>query len=326
MRTHVLNTLFKAAALLLMTTPPSSHAASVPKKIVVYVPNWIELKAFAPTIDYAKVTHLNIAFENPSDSSGTLSFNAQDEVLIAQAHRNHVLVSVSIGGGSASQDKALLARYADLLSEPRRARFVSGLADYVSRHHFDGLDVDLEGPSIGKDYGAFIADLAKALKPRRKLLTAALSQGYGGSEVPGSVFKYLDFVNIMAYDATGPWNPNEPGQHSSLEFARSSVEYWLGRGLPKSKAVLGVPFYGYGFGQAFRAYGYSYAEIVAAFPGAENVDQVGNTIWYNGIPTIQAKARFVQEQGLAGVMIWSLDSDAPGKKSLLAALSQALRR
>ena len=41
-----------------------------------------------------------------------------------------------------------------------------------------------------------------------KLLTAALSQGYGGGNVPNSVFERFDFVNIMAYDGTGPWNPN----------------------------------------------------------------------------------------------------------------------
>lgn len=128
----------------------------------------------------------------------------------------------------------------------------------------------------------------------------------------------------MAYDATGDWNPNAPGQHSSLEFAKSSVDYWLKRGLPKSKAVLGVPFYGYGFGDAYRKGEYAYSEVVAAYPGAENLDQVGNTIWYNGMPTIIAKAEFVKAQGLGGVMIWSLDSDAPGEKSLLSALAKAL--
>jgi len=33
-------------------------------KVVAYVPNWIELAAFAETIDYAKLTHNNVAFEN----------------------------------------------------------------------------------------------------------------------------------------------------------------------------------------------------------------------------------------------------------------------
>jgi hypothetical protein len=215
-------------------------------------------------------------------------------------------------------------RYTQLLSGTSSARFAGKLAEYVSQHGFDGLDVDIEGPMITKDYGTFIAALSKTFKPKHKLLTAALSKGYGGTRVPSSVFDQLDFVNIMAYDAAGPWDPKSPGQHSSLEFATSNVAYWLARGLARSKAVLGVPFYGYGFGAAFRRGGYSYSAILSAYPGAENADQAGNTIWYNGIPTIKAKTKYVVDQGLGGVMIWSLNQDVKGKRSLLAAIHETL--
>ncbi len=142
--------------------------------------------------------------------------------------------------------------------------------------------------------------------------------------MPDSVFEHFDFVNIMAYDGAGYWDKNAPGQHSSLEFAKSNAAYWLKRGLPKSKAVLGVPFYGYGFGDAFRQRDYPYSEVVASFPGAEKGDEIGNRIWFNGIPTIKAKAQYVVDEGLAGVMIWSLDYDVPGEKSLLSAISATL--
>ncbi len=295
------------------------------ERVVAYVPNWIDLPAFAETIDYAKITHLNIAFENPVNDGGDISFSRKNEALLAKAKAHGVPVLISIGGGSASGDKTLLARYADLTTDAKRAGFVAKLADYVAGHGFDGLDVDLEGPSINQDYGAFIAGLAGALKPKGKLLTAALSKGYGGSKVPDSVFAHFDFVNIMAYDGAGYWDPKSPGQHSSMEFAKGNVSYWLGRGLPKAKAVLGVPFYGYGFGEAFRKRDYSYAAIVAAYPGAENADEAGSTIWYNGLPTIRAKAAYVREQGLGGVMIWSLDYDVKGERSLLTAIHETLR-
>ena len=89
--------------------------------------------------------------------------------------------------------------------------------------------------------------------------------------------------------------------------------------------MLGVPFYGYGFGVAFRPRDYPYAEIVAAFPDAENRDQSGDTIWYNGRATIQAKARWARDERLGGVMIWSLDADGPGVRSLLAAIDDGLK-
>lgn len=319
--------IFALAAIAL--TAAASHgepAALTRSKVVAYVPNWIELSRFADTIDYAHITHINLAFENPANAGGDLSFKRVNDVLIAKAHQRHVPVLISIGGGSASEDKALLARYFALIADDKRAGFVAKLAAYVASHNFDGLDVDLEGPAINKDYGAFIQDLAGALKPKGKLLTAALSQGYGGSMVPDEALARFDWVNIMAYDATGSWNPNKPGQHSSLEMARNSVDYWLTRGLPKAKAVLGVPFYGYGFGPAFRKDGIAYSEIVASYPGAENKDQVGTTIWYNGLATIKAKAEYIKAQGLGGAMIWSLDNDAPGDKSLLAVLNKVFGR
>lgn len=313
----IYNTLLALAAL-----PPTSSLAHAQPRVVAYVPNWIDLDAFAETIDYGKLTHINIAFENPKNADGELSFNRKDAGVIAKAHASHVKILVSIGGGSS--ERAKRDRYAKLLNGTNSARFAAKLAEYVSKHGFDGLDVDIEGPMITKDFGPFIAALAKEFKPKGKLLTAALSKGFGGTRVPSSVFDQLDFVNIMAYDATGPWDPKSPGQHSSLEFAKENVAYWLGRGLPRAKAVLGVPFYGRGFGAAFRRAGYTYSAILATHPGAENADQTGSTIWYNGIPTIKAKTKYVVDQGLGGVMIWSLNQDAKGEHSLLSAIHETL--
>jgi chitinase len=295
-------------------------------RVVAYVPNWVELTTFAGTIEYAKLTHINIAFENPLNDEGDLSLNKKDSFVIDKARAAGVKVLVSIGGGSASTDAKLKARYFKLIGAERRAGFVAKLVEYVIANRFDGLDVDIEGPSINKDYGAFVTELAKAMRAKEKLLTAALSKGYGGKNVPDSALAAFDFVNIMAYDATGHWDPKTPGQHSSMAYAKESVGYWVGRGLAKDRAVLGVPFYGYGFGEAYRKRDYSYADIVAKYPGAEKVDQVGSTIWYNGIPTIKAKAKYVMDEGLGGVMIWSLDTDVKGERSLLGAIDEVLGR
>jgi len=288
------------------------------------VPTWIGLGEFSEAIDYGKVTHLNVAFANPTKASGDLSFPSEAATLIARAHENHVAVFISIGGGGASEDASVRQRYETLTGEAQLAGFVTRLTDYVVVHDFDGLDVDLEGEAIGSHYGNFIAALAPALHAKGKQLTAALSR-YSGTKVPDSAITEFDFVNIMAYDATGPWNPDRPGQHSSLEYAQNGVRYWLERGLPKSKVVLGLPFYGYGFGADFTQNGYSYREIVDRFPGAEEADQAGETIWYNGRATIKAKTVWARQEGLGGVMIWSLDGDVKDGRSLLSAIDDARR-
>jgi GH18 family chitinase len=304
----------------------ASPDAQPPRKLVVaYVPNWLDLAAFAPKIDFAKVTHLNLAFENPSNDAGDLSFRASDQVVLDLAKKHGVKVLMSIGGGSAADDPVMKPRYQALMSADRRKDFAAKLAEYVAQHGFDGVDVDLEGPTINDDYGPFIDELAAALKAKGKLLTAALSRGYGGDRVPDATLLRYDFLNIMAYDATGPWSPDQPGQHSSLTFAGECLDYWLGRGLPKEKAVLGVPFYGYGFGDTLGKKSYTYRELVESFPGAEQADQVGTTIWYNGIPTVKAKARLILDRQLAGAMIWSLNGDAEGDASLLSALDSVFK-
>ncbi|TWT82818.1 Alpha-galactosidase [Planctomycetes bacterium CA13] len=319
------NYLVACLIFLVTTFVCNAQEPTQPFRVVAYVPNWIDLSEFSQTIRYEALTHINIAFENPINDEGKLSFNSKNALLIKQAHQHNVKVLISIGGGSAAGNAELKARYQKLLSSDHRKRFAEHLIRYVKEHDFDGLDVDIEGPSITEDYGPFVEELAKAFQPEGKQLTAALSKGYGGARVSDSTLSRFDFVNIMAYDAAGSWNPNAPGQHSSLEFAKSNTEYWIGRGLPKSKAVLGVPFYGYGFGEDFKNGGIGYDTILSKYPGAELVDEIGTTIWHNGIPTIRAKTEYAIDQQLGGIMIWSLDNDVPGDKSLLQAIIDATR-
>ncbi|MFM7024140.1 MAG: glycosyl hydrolase family 18 protein [Flavobacteriales bacterium] len=293
-------------------------------KVVAYVPNWIDLNTFSNGIDYSKLTHINIAFENAVNANGDLSYNSQNDILITRAHNNGVKVLMSMGGGSASEDATIRDRYFSLISPANRAAFVAKIAAFVSAHKLDGFDVDLEGPAINGDYEGFIQDLSAALAPNKKLLTAALSQGYGASKVTTATYSYFDWINIMSYDGAGPWDPNAPGQHSSMALAQDNVNYFFGRGVPKSKIVLGVPFYGYGFGSAFSNSPYAYNQIVGNYAGAENSDQAGSTIWYNGVPTIKAKTSYAINEGLGGIMIWSLDNDATGSKSLLTAIYEAI--
>jgi chitinase len=284
-------------------------------RVVGYIPNDLDV-----AIDFDKITHLNLAFENP-DESGNLSFASINTRYIQQAHAKSKKVLVSLAGGASNGDIELQSRYFDLISDQKRAGFITKILAYVNTHEFDGVDVDLEGESINIDYGKFIIDLSNALHAKDKLLTAALSHTNGAERVPDDAMLSFDFINIMAYDATGPWNPNKPGQHSSFDFSVESLNYWITRGLPKAKANLGIPFYGYGFGTDFNE-GVAYSQIVNRYAGAEGLDMVGNAIYYNGVPTVKQKTEYVLNGGYGGIMIWQLAQDTVGTKSLLAAIDE----
>ena len=294
-------------------------------RIVGYVQDRGDLRALSESIPFSLLTHLNVAFVNPTDDTGALSVPAGIDALVTAAHRHGVKVLASLGGGAASGDSALRARYARLLAKEGRADFAAGIADFVERHGLDGLDIDLEGDAIDATYGPFVLELAPRLRRSHRLLTAALSHTFGGDRVPAEALREFDFVNVMAYDLTGPWRPDEPGPHAPEQFARKCVAAWLDRGLPREKVVLGVPFYGHGFSRDFARGGIAYREILRRHPEAARSDRVGDVIWHNGIPTIRAKCRFAAESRLGGIMIWSLDHDAAGDMALLPVIHATLR-
>ncbi len=198
---------------------------------------------------------------------------------------------------------------------------IDHLVTLVSKYDFDGVDVDLEGNDIDVNYEVFVTELAAALKPLGKLMTAAIATAYK-DKLSDKALQQFDFVNIMSYDRTGPWNPRRPGHHSPYNMAEEDLEYWNKvRLIPKEKLVLGVPFYGYGFGSADSSVvSMSYKEITAAYPKLTSGDTLilpdHKIMYYNGIATIKKKTQLAIEKA-GGVMIWQLLGDAPGENSLL---------
>lgn len=270
-----------------------------------------------------KVTHLNIAFVNP-DSSGKFKEQAGISDLIKLAHRRNVKVLASIGGGGSH------AYYAPLLQQQRRSSFIKELMLMVNQHAFDGIDVDLEGSDIDINYEPFVVELAQALKQNNKLITAAIATAYK-DQLTDKALQQFDFVNIMSYDATGPWSPLREVHHSPYEMAEADLEYWgKTRGLPKEKMVLGVPFYGYGFSKPDNeVISLSYKDIVLVDPlhaMRDTVTIMGSVrIYYNGKETISKKTRLAKKKA-SGIMIWQLFGDASGESSLLDVIGRELRK
>jgi chitinase len=305
-----------------------SQAPSATYKIVTYLPTW--KGAFPASInnfDLRKVTHICIAFANP-DAAGNLivSDNGQAGVatVVNAAHAKGTKVMISIGGWVCP-----ISTYSDLL-KTKKAAFVASILKYVADNNLDGVDVDLEGNVVdgnnvsAAEYQAFVVALGDGLHGAGKEISAALANWFS-QYITSTAMNKLDFINMMAYDlAIAPQNP--AGPHSPMSWAQENFNHWRGKGMPASKLVLGVPFYGYAWG-SFAAAGSSqdYCAIVTKYPGAENTDQQGsgsNAVYYNGLPTIRAKAQYVMSSKMGGIMIWEQTGDCPsGPKSLLDAIN-----
>ena len=306
-------------------------------KVIGYLPSFKNLVKTIDNLDKSKLTHINIAFLNP-DSNGTFSGETElkcmpDEnrknvskrdldYVIKQAHSAGIKVLASVGGGTIP---ACSGDWSELLKPKNRALFIKKIVQFTEDFNLDGFDIDLEWKVLTKidnegNYTTFIKALSEHFKPKNKLLTAATASSDGGM-IPISALPYFDFLNIMSYDNIGPSWGMSGDEHSTVDQAKSNIKVWQERGLSKEKLVLGVPFYGYGFGK-YKS-DYAYKDILEEF-GLDYAlkDSVGKIcagcsyITYNGVGTIQRKVELAKELG-SGIMIWELSHDAQGANSLL---------
>ncbi|RKH08954.1 chitinase [Corallococcus sp. CA053C] len=274
-------------------------------RVVGYLPTWA---GDVNTLQYSKLSHINYAFALPTAQgglSGVSSGDARLRSLVTQAHAQGVKVLIAVGGWNDGNDSGFEQLAANAST---RTAFVNNLVNFVNAAGLDGVDIDWEYPdpgTSGNNYALMMRELGTAMHSRGKLLTAAVvANGSTGGGVQTSVFSDVDFLNIMAYDGGQP--------HSTYDYGVQSLNYWKGRGLQASKAVLGVPFYG----RSPSSY-VGYSELVARDSQAPYKDNVGD-VYYNGIATIQAKTRLGLQNG--GVMIWELSQDTSGSTSLLNAI------
>ncbi|OQP54504.1 glycoside hydrolase [Niastella yeongjuensis] len=275
--------------------------ASAQFKVVGYMPSWA---GDVNAIQYSKVTHINYAFLN-CNGNGTLQGldnPGKLSSLVSKGHANGVKVMISVGGwndGNTDNFEAMAG------NSTNRNTFVQAMINFVNQYNLDGIDIDWEYPRAGQsanNYLTLMTTLSNEMHSRGKLLTAAVV-GDGGSSILNGVFNVVDFLNLMAYD----YNDY---QHSTFAYGQQSMNYWRGRGLPKEKCILGVPFYG-------RPGSIAYVDLLAR--GANPYNDTYNGIGYNGITTIKNKTNLAFDNG-NGIMIWELSNDATGANSLLSAI------
>jgi chitinase len=275
-------------------------------RVIGYLPSWT---GDVNAVQYSKLTHINYAFllPNADGSIQAIDNPAKLQSLVAKAHASNVKVLISVGGwlnGNPAPFESIGG------NAGYTSTFATNLVNFANQYGLDGIDIDWEHPNANtaNAYASLMQKLATELHSRGKLLTTAVAGGtWAGPGILPSVYGNLDFMNIMAYDDTPP-------NHSTYALASQSITYWQGRGLPKSKTVLGVPFYAQPSGTTF-------ADLLAQ--GADPNADLFNNQGYNGIPTIKSKTNLAFDQA-SGIMIWQLAGDAVGANSLLTAINQVV--
>jgi chitinase len=291
-------------------------------KVVGFYPSWRHDYMKLEDIKWEKLTRIVYAFAIPN-IDGTLNTTSltMAKQLVDTAHAHGVEVYFSVGGGEGSTNFAWIASDGEATK-----RFVKEVRQYLFENCFDGVDIDWEYWSgyrinavIPTESATFVY-IMKLLKDELKPYGLGLSIDLGATHWSGKHFntdvvQYVDDMQIMCYDFSGPWST--PGPHSSYEQSIGSgssssstgLAYWINyRKWPKEKILLGVPFYGRDFDNQ-GGEGISYSEIIKLSPQAYLDDRINN-IYYDGIITMARKTQYVVDNKLSGIMIWELGQDS----------------
>ncbi|HEU0128208.1 MAG TPA: glycoside hydrolase family 18 protein [Pseudonocardiaceae bacterium] len=283
-------------------------------RVVAYFPTW---DGNVNNIPYSKLTHIIYAFALPTGSGGLtnipMSGDTRLSSLVSQAHAAGVKVLISVGGWNNTND-SIFGQMSS--SSTTRTAFVNNVSTFISNYGLDGVDIDWEYPNTSTEsanFAALMSELGTAMHSNGKLLTAAVAAtGSSADGILTEVFDDVDFLILMAYArSTVP--------HSPYSYAVEALDYWANRGLPQSKRVLGVPFYGKNASGANQPYRW----LVKNYAYAPNTDSAGG-YWYNGIATMKQKTTLSLQRG-SGVGIWELSNDTTlSSISLLQAVQDAM--
>ncbi len=364
-----------ASILLFFSCAPKAEIDEYENKsyhIIGYVAGW---KIINPKrIPAENLTHINYAFANVANGIVTNMEGSADRdsvnflILQGLKERNPDLkVLVSIGGWTHSKGFS----DAVLTKESRKKLTASGI-DFLLKYQLDGLDFDWEYPALQgdnnvvrqEDKGNFVAmlksfrealDSLGSIHNKQYFSTIASGGFRGYLEVNdlAEAQKYLDFINIMAYDFYTAGDQST-GHHANLfpngkkgMSAKTTVEEHIEFGVPAEKIVLGVPFYGrvwkgvrsednglfqagkYDKGLPYQQiFALSKSSVYSRFwdfkAGAPYLFSLKDSTWitYEDPESLALKMKFVKEKGLAGAMFWEMSEDNTG--SLLQTIYEEL--
>ena len=218
---------------------------------------------------------------------------------------------------------------------------------------FDGIDIDWEYPNAcgltcDTSGSEAFEDLMAALRSRfgqKELVTAAITaDATNGGKIDAADYagaaQYVDWYNPMTYDYFGAWDATTaphsplfpyPGIANKAFNTAATIKKLKSLGIPSSKLLLGIGFYGRGWtgvtqsapggtatGPAAGTYeaGYEDYKVLKTICPANGV--VGGTAYakcgadwwsYDTPQTIEGKMAYKNAQGLGGTFFWELSGD-----------------
>lgn len=223
-------------------------------------------------------------------------------------------------------------------TEEGRTTLANSMLEACEKYHLDGIDIDWEYPgyNTGRSTAVDKANYTLLMKKIKEtfnakdptyLLTAAIPGGPMATsrfDLAGSS-KWLDYINIMTYDLNSGSSTHHTALYPSNKTASGctideSYKTYINAGVPASKLVIGLAFYGKYSGKTIpytklrdtllRKVGNGvtyYFDEKACAPYL--IDENGVFYTYDDEVSIKAKCEYALEKQIAGVMIWEVGED-----------------
>ncbi len=292
--------------------------------IVAYVCSWTTQRLPDPFL----MTHINYAFGHVNKTFDGCDVQNPDfltKVVELKKKNPKLRVSLSVGGWTSGNFSEMAA------DAGKRRRFAEDCARIVAQYGIDGIDIDWEYPTSSeagisssaddtRNFTLLMRDLRKAIG-KDKLLTIATIADAKYIDFRACM-RYLDFVNIMAYDVADP-----PLHHTTLYRSQltgrisvqEAVEAHIKAGVPRSKLCLGMPLYGRGdhsnkILDNYMRNGFTAGCYTEHWDERGQVpyltDWSGLLVWAADNPrSIAAKCQYILDEHLLGGMYWQTTED-----------------
>ncbi len=303
--------------------------------VVGYFPSYRSV-AGVPDVKFRMCNVVNYAFATVNNTGSLVLSNPTHLLEVkTKARANGAKIFISISG-LAADFKTMAAAAAG------RTSFISQAMNLVRTYGLDGIDIDWEFPRTDDGTDITYTSLMKQLSDSCHLgskyyLTAAITAGkYSGAvrdAIKSELWQgnYVDWFNIMSYDDFSTTVAYR--HHTDYTLATTSLNYWVTtRGMPATKAVLGIAGYGRPSGITQTNTVLSYSDILSR-GGNPQLDSAivtnggfsNYTIYYNGLFTVKRKA-MLSKQMANGIMIWEKSQDAHDNNALLKAVCDTIGR
>ena len=299
-------------------------AASRDSKVVVaYVTSWSEVM---PDPQY--MTHINYAFGHVNESFNGVKIDNEErlrQIVDLRKQKPELKVLLSIGGWGSGRFSEMAAN-----DEYRRA-FAADCDRVLKEFALDGIDIDWEYPTSSmanissspddtENFTLLMQDIRAAIGNEKELTLATVASArYIDFK---AILPSVDFVNIMAYDmASAPKHHSAlyPSGHSGDITSDGAVTAHLKAGVPPSKLVMGMPFYGRGgdgypsfqdynkVGNTDTQYTEKWDEVAQVPYLADKNDTL--VFGFENPRSLAIKCQYILDKDLLGGMYWDYSGD-----------------